>query len=46
LRHPGTSAPRHLGNTASYASGLLTCIESMVTSDYLLPRGIGPEENR
>jgi hypothetical protein len=29
---------RHLGGGASYASGLLTNVESMMTTDYLLPR--------
>ena len=29
---------RHLGGADSYASGLLTNVESMMTSDYLLPR--------
>jgi hypothetical protein len=29
---------RHFGDSASDASGLLTNVESMVTSDYLLPR--------
>ncbi len=29
---------RHLGGGASYASGLLTNVESMMTTDYLLPK--------
>jgi hypothetical protein len=29
---------RHLGGGASYASGLLTNVEAMMTSDYLLPK--------
>jgi hypothetical protein len=29
---------RHLGGGASYASGLLTNVESMMTADYLLPK--------
>ena len=29
---------RHLGGADSYASGLLTNVESMMTTDYLLPR--------
>jgi hypothetical protein len=29
---------RHLGGGASYASGLVTNVESMMTTDYLLPR--------
>jgi hypothetical protein len=29
---------RHLGGGASYANGLLTSVEFMMTSDYLLPR--------
>ena len=29
---------RHLGSAVSYASGLLTNVEFMMTSDYLLPR--------